>query len=72
MDRPTAPFLDPQTPFLTDPAAQTLCASLEGAGFQALFVGGCVRNAIMGLPASDIDISTDAVPSDVIALTTQA
>lgn len=30
------------------------------------FVGGCVRNAVMGLPADDIDIATQILPDDVI------
>ena len=65
MDRRTSHELDPKTPFLTDPAAQELCAALEGAGYTALFVGGCVRDAVLGLSATDIDIATDALPEDV-------
>ena len=30
------------------------------AGHQALFVGGCVRNALLGVPVADVDIATDA------------
>jgi len=26
---------------------QSVCRMLEAAGFQALFVGGCVRNALL-------------------------
>jgi poly(A) polymerase len=54
--------------WLTDPGTQALCAALETAGFQALFVGGAVRNALIGRPVSDIDIATDALPETVIAL----
>ncbi|MEO1556621.1 MAG: CCA tRNA nucleotidyltransferase [Pseudomonadota bacterium] len=68
MDRRTAHTLDTNTPFLTDPAAHRLCAALEAAGFVALFVGGCVRNAVLKLPATDIDIATDATPKQVIAI----
>jgi tRNA nucleotidyltransferase/poly(A) polymerase len=39
---------------------------LEDAGHQALFVGGCVRNAVMGITASDVDISTSAEPQAVM------
>lgn len=56
------------TPFLTDPAAQRVCAMLEDAGHAIYFVGGCVRNAIMGLDQSDIDMSTDAHPETVMTL----
>ncbi|APX13134.1 CCA tRNA nucleotidyltransferase [Tateyamaria omphalii] len=72
MDRPASPRLDPKTAFLTDPAAQNLCAVFAEAGFRALFVGGCVRNAIMSVPISDIDIATDATPDQIIQLCTNA
>lgn len=36
-----------------------LC-TLEQAGYEAYFVGGCVRDSIMGRPVSDIDIATSA------------
>ena len=42
--------------------ARAVCALLTGAGHQALFVGGCVRNALLGRPVADIDIATDAAP----------
>lgn len=44
---------------------QTLLSALVSQGHQALFVGGCVRNAILGIPANDVDIATDATPSIV-------
>ncbi|TCM82036.1 poly(A) polymerase [Rhodovulum steppense] len=47
---------------------QAVCRMLTAAGHQALFVGGCVRNALLGVPVSDIDIATDARPDRVIAL----
>src|SRR5580704_4478789 len=33
----------------------------------ARFVGGCVRNAILGVPVRDIDIATPLTPPEVIA-----
>ena len=54
--------------WLTHPATQAVCAMLTQAGHQALFVGGCVRNALLGAPVNDIDISTDAVPTRVMEL----
>lgn len=54
--------------WLTTAPTQAVCAMLEGAGYQALFVGGCVRNALIGAPVSDIDISTDARPDRVMEL----
>lgn len=54
--------------WLNDPATQSVCSALTANGAQALFVGGCVRNALMGVAVSDIDIATDATPEEVLAL----
>lgn len=54
--------------WLTHPGTQVLCALLVRAGHQALFVGGCVRNALLAAPVADIDIATDAQPAKVAAL----
>ena len=53
-------------------SSHRVCAMLEDAGFQALFVGGCVRNALLGAPVADLDISTDARPEKVLELAKQA
>ena len=53
-------------------ATQSVFAALTDAGFQAYMVGGCVRNALLGLPVSDIDISTDAEPETVSELAQNA
>lgn len=58
--------------WLTNPATQSICLAIEAAGYQALFVGGCVRNALIGAPVNDIDLSTDARPDEVIKLAKQA
>ena len=54
--------------WLAAPETQAVCAMLLAGGRQALFVGGCVRNALMGRPVADIDIATDARPDQVMAL----
>jgi poly(A) polymerase len=54
--------------WLAQPGTQALCAALEAAGHRALFVGGCVRNALMGVPVADVDIATDARPEAVTRL----
>ena len=54
--------------WLTGAAPQAVCAMLAEAGHQAWFVGGCVRNALIGAPITDIDITTDAAPERVTAL----
>lgn len=54
--------------WLTQPGTQALCAALEAGGHQALFVGGCVRNALLGVKVADVDIATDAHPDGVTRL----
>jgi poly(A) polymerase len=51
--------------WLDHPGTQALCAALEAAGFKALLVGGCVRNALLREPEGDVDIATDAIPDTV-------
>jgi poly(A) polymerase len=54
--------------WLAGVAPQAICAMLAEAGHQAWFVGGCVRNALIGAPITDIDITTDATPERVTEL----
>ncbi|SFB17702.1 tRNA nucleotidyltransferase (CCA-adding enzyme) [Cohnella sp. OV330] len=42
--------------------------ALNRAGSEAYFVGGCVRDALLGIEASDIDIATSADPGEVLRL----
>ncbi len=51
--------------WLAHPGTQGICAALENAGFLALVVGGAVRNALLGVEVSDIDMATDATPEAV-------
>lgn len=57
-----------QAEWLNAKSSQTVCGLLTDAGHQAFFVGGCVRNALLGVGVSDIDIATDAHPDRVMAL----
>ncbi len=57
------PRLD--APWLREPAAREAVQALQAKGARALFVGGCVRNELMGLPVHDLDLATDAEPGDV-------
>lgn len=41
---------------------------LRGAGFAAYFVGGCVRDHLLGRPPHDVDIVTSASPEEVLRL----
>ncbi|PMD70335.1 CCA tRNA nucleotidyltransferase [Companilactobacillus nuruki] len=38
---------------------------IEQAGFEAYFVGGSVRDHILGLPIHDVDIATSAYPKEI-------
>ncbi len=58
--------------WIEDPHVQNICEMLERGGHRALLVGGCVRNALLGKPVTDIDISTDARPERVMALAERA
>ena len=61
-------MIPPETSWLRNPRAQALCACLRTGGHQIYFVGGCVRNALLGQSDSDIDLATDALPERVMAL----
>lgn len=52
--------------WLVAPATRAVIAALEAAGGPdcARFVGGCVRNALMGRPIDDIDIATVLKPEE--------
>ena len=53
-----------QLPALFEPARPIL-ATIEEAGFEAYFVGGCVRDLILHDPIHDIDIATSAYPAEI-------
>lgn len=54
--------------WISHPGTQRLLQVLDQAGYRALFVGGCVRNAMLGLAVNDVDIATDALPETVTSL----
>ncbi|MFZ4163737.1 CCA tRNA nucleotidyltransferase [Brevundimonas sp. NPDC058933] len=55
--------------WLTAAATRAVMAALAAAGGPdcARFVGGCVRNALIGAPIDDIDIATSLTPDAVVA-----
>jgi poly(A) polymerase len=59
----------PVQPWMAHPATRTVMAALETAGGEdsARFVGGCVRNALLKTPVSDVDIATVLEPPEVTA-----
>ncbi len=56
-----------QAPWLQAPHAVAVLDALEAAGGQARFVGGCVRNALLGAPVDDLDLATPLTPPEVMA-----
>jgi len=54
--------------WIDNKGTQDLMKALLDSGYQALFVGGCVRNALLGVAVADVDIATDATPTRVMAL----
>ncbi len=58
--------------WLTRPETRAVTRALTDGGNRALFVGGCVRNALMGHPVSDVDVATDARPERVVELAAAA
>ncbi len=51
---------------------QRFCAAVTAAGHRVFFVGGCVRNAVLGLAASDADLATDALPDAIAVIAADA
>lgn len=51
--------------WMTDAPTRRLFAALQGAGITARFVGGCVRNAVLGRAIDDLDLAVDR-PPDVV------
>ncbi|HRL24722.1 MAG TPA: CCA tRNA nucleotidyltransferase, partial [Brevundimonas diminuta] len=54
--------------WLTADATRAVMAALAAAGGAdcARFVGGCVRNAVLGAPIDDVDIATVLTPEAVV------
>ena len=46
-------------------AAREVVHTLAGAGFQAYFAGGCVRDLLLGIQPKDFDVATSATPDEV-------
>lgn len=51
------------SPFLNDKGATAILAALPDGSTR--FVGGCIRNALWGLPVADIDMATQLSPQEV-------
>ena len=54
-------------PWMRAAPTRALLKALGNAGITARFVGGCVRDALLGRPIADVDLATPARPEEVVA-----
>lgn len=54
--------------FKFPPMITTILERLVQAGFRAYVVGGAIRDMVMGLEPKDYDITTNALPSQIVSL----
>jgi poly(A) polymerase len=54
-------------PWMKAAPTRALLKALGDAGIAARFVGGCVRDALLGRPIADVDLATPARPEEVVA-----
>ncbi len=59
--------IDPP-PWMREPATLSVVEALRGGGRSARFVGGCVRDTLLGRPVQDVDIATPEPPANVLKL----
>lgn len=57
---------------LMTPNTQKLGDAFKGAGFEIRFVGGCVRDAILGVVPKDVDFCTNATPDEMLTIAKDA
>ena len=59
---------NPPQPWMIEPATLAVLRAFSAAGVEARFVGGSVRDALLGPASGDVDIATPASPKRVIGL----
>lgn len=50
------------------PAVEAIYHRLQSRGYKAFLAGGCVRDALLGIVANDLDVATDATPETIEGL----
>ncbi len=70
--RPAAPPSLKDAEWLRRPQVPRVFAALSKDGVQTRAVGGAVRNTLLGLPVTEIDLATTALPERVMALAKEA
>ena len=59
--------LDPRrVPWMSSPETQAVMRALTENGGAARFVGGAIRNTLLGRDVADVDIATPLVPDEVV------
>ena len=58
--------------WLRRPATERVFAALTLPGIETRAVGGAVRNALLGLTVSEVDLATTALPEQVVSLARKA
>ena len=53
--------------WLAGDGAQRILVALDAAAGSTRLVGGCVRDAVLGLPVADVDLATQLTPAEVMA-----
>ena len=48
------------------PGAKAVINQLNNSGYSAYAVGGFVRNVLLGIPVSDVDVTTSATPEQML------
>jgi poly(A) polymerase len=77
MTAPRPPLRIEPPRWMSEPATRAVLDALAAGGFEARFVGGVVRDTLLGLPTgepearTDIDLATPAPPERVIELLQQ-
>ncbi|MSO76053.1 MAG: CCA tRNA nucleotidyltransferase [Alphaproteobacteria bacterium] len=69
---PTSVRPMPPQPWMTAPATQRVIGALTADGAEVRFVGGCVRDGLLGRAVRDIDIATHDPPETVMRLLARA
>lgn len=66
---PSSSRLQPDAaPWLAAPETRAVVAALAAGGRAVRFVGGCVRDALLGRAVMDVDLATPEPPARVLAL----
>jgi len=52
--------------------AVSIARTLRERGYKAYFVGGCVRDQLLGREPADYDVATDAVPNEILNIFPEA